>query len=129
MKFGLESTKHSRTPMKTTTKLSKDVSGKDVEKKLYKSMIGSLLHLIVSLLNISFRVGAYARYQANPKESHLTFVKRIIRYSDYVLWCPYDSCLLIVGYSDVDWSENVEDRKSTSNACLLLVIVLYLSLV
>ena len=46
MKFGLESTKHSRTPMKTTTKLSKDVSGKDVEKKLYKSMIGSLLHLI-----------------------------------------------------------------------------------
>ena len=83
----------------------------------------------MSLLNISFRVGAYARYQANPKESHLTFVKRIIRYSDYVLWYPYDSCLLIVGYSDVDWSENVEDRKRTSNACFLLVIVLYLSLV
>ena len=115
--------------MSTITKLSKNASRKDVEQKLYRRMVGSLLYLTTSHPDISFSVGVCARYQANPKESHLTFVKRIIRYSDYVLWCPYDSCLLIVGYSDVDWSENVEDRKSTSNACLLLVIVLYLSLV
>ena len=30
-KFGLDSAKHARTPMSTTTKLSKDTSGKDVE--------------------------------------------------------------------------------------------------
>ena len=43
------------------------------------------------------------------------FVKRIIHYIngtlDYSLWYPYDSSLLIVGYFDVYWVENIEDRK------------------
>ena len=68
-KFGLESTKHSRTSMSTTTKLSKDTSRKNVEQKLYRSMVGSFLYLNVSRLGISFSVGACARYQANPKKS------------------------------------------------------------
>ena len=92
-KFGLESTKHSRTLMSTTTKLSKDVPGKDVEQKLYRSMIGSLLYLTTSHPDISFSVGTCAIYQANPKESHLTFVKRIICYG---LWYPYDFSLLLL---------------------------------
>ncbi|KAL6314304.1 hypothetical protein AAG906_019000 [Vitis piasezkii] len=45
------------TPMNTTTKLNKDASGKDVEKELYRSMIGNLLYPIVSHPNISFCVG------------------------------------------------------------------------
>ena len=71
--------------MSTTTKLSKDTSGKDVEQKLYRSMIGSLLYLIVSCPHISFSIGACSRYQANPKESYLTTVKRIIRYINETL--------------------------------------------
>lgn len=67
-KFGLTSTKHFKTPMSTTTKLCKDTFGKDVEQKLYKSMIGSLLYLIAIFLYISFSVGACVRYQPNPKE-------------------------------------------------------------
>ena len=48
---------------------------------------------------------------------------------DYGLWYSYDSSLMIVGYFDADWVENVEDRKNTSSACFLLVIVLWLGLV
>ncbi|KAL6312376.1 hypothetical protein AAG906_008048 [Vitis piasezkii] len=96
-KFGLESSKHSRTPTGTTAKLSKDASRKDVEQKLYRSMIGSLVYLTASRPNISFSVRAYVRYQANPKESHLMFVKRIIHYIndtlDYGLWYPYEFLL------------------------------------
>ena len=58
IKFGLESTKHSRTPMSTTTKLSKDAFRKVVEQNLYESMIGSLLYLTASPFDISFSVGA-----------------------------------------------------------------------
>ena len=36
--------------------------------------------------DISFSVGACARYQANPKESQLTCVKRIIRYISGTLY-------------------------------------------
>ena len=78
-KFVIESTKHSRTPMSTTTKLSKDTSRKDVEKKIYRSMIGNLLYLTTSRPNISFSIGVCARYQANPKESHLISIERIIQ--------------------------------------------------
>ena len=92
--------------MSTTTKLSEDASGKDVKPKLYRSMIGSLLYLRVNHPDISFCVRACVRYQANPKESHLSIVKRIIRYIngtlDYGLWYSYDSSLIIVRYSNID---------------------------
>ena len=79
-KFGLESTKHFRTPMPTNLKISKDEFGKVVEETLYKSMIGSLLHFTGSRLDIAFSVGVCVRYQAYPKESHLIALKHIIRY-------------------------------------------------
>ena len=120
-KFGLESTKHSRTTMSTTTKFCKDTSRKDVEQKLYRSIIRSLLYLIVSCPNISFSVDTYAKYQANPKESHLTFVKRIIRYIsgtlNYGLWCS--SCV-IVRYFNGDWIGNIKHRKNTYCACFFV---------
>ena len=62
--------------MSTTTKLNKDASRKDVEQKLYRSMIRRLLYLIENRPDISFTVGVCARYQENPKESHLMFVKK-----------------------------------------------------
>ena len=68
-----------------TTKLCKGISSKDVQQKLYKSMIRSVLYLIVRHLDISFSVGACVWYQANPKESHLTSMKRIIHYFDGTL--------------------------------------------
>ena len=43
-------------------------------------MIGSLLYLTASRLDISYSVGVCARYQDNPKESHMTDLKRIIKY-------------------------------------------------
>ena len=79
-KFGLEKAKHCDTPMSTTLKLSKDASGKDVGQSLYRGMIDRLLYLTASRPDITFSVAVCARYQANPKESHLVAVKRIIQF-------------------------------------------------
>ena len=79
-KFSLEKTKHCDTPMSTTLKLSKDASGKSVDQTLYRGMIGNLLYLTASRPDISFSLGVCARYQSDPKESHLSSVKRVIRY-------------------------------------------------
>ena len=43
-------------------------------------MIGSLLYLTTSRPNIYYSIGVCARYQTNPKESHLATIKRIIHY-------------------------------------------------
>ena len=66
--------------MSPITKLDKDEKGKDVNQKLYRDMIGSLLYLTASRHDIMFCVCLCARFQACPKESHLIAFKRIFRY-------------------------------------------------
>nr|GFD15884.1 hypothetical protein [Tanacetum cinerariifolium] len=58
----------------------KDGPGKDVELHLYRFMIGSLMYLTASRLDIMFAVCACARHQVTPKECVLHAVKRIFRY-------------------------------------------------
>ena len=105
-KFGLDSKKHASTPMSSSTKLNVDSFGVEVSPTLYRSIIGSLLYLTASRPDIAFSVGVCARYQATPQESHLTAVKRIIKYvngtPDYGLWYSKDSNACLVGYSDAD---------------------------
>ncbi|KAJ0588688.1 putative RNA-directed DNA polymerase [Helianthus annuus] len=68
-------------------------------------MIGSLMYLTASRPDIMFAVCNCARYQANPKTSHLTAVKRIFR---YLRGRPSN-----FGGTD-------KDRKSTSAECQFL---------
>ncbi|GJR10075.1 hypothetical protein Tco_0792727 [Tanacetum coccineum] len=56
------------------------LSGKAVNETQYRGMIGSLMYLTASRPDIQFSTCLCARYQANPKESHLIVVKRIFRY-------------------------------------------------
>ena len=57
-------------------KLTVDLLGKSVDPSLYRSMIGSLLYLTASRPDISYSIGVCARYQANPKESHMNALDR-----------------------------------------------------
>ena len=77
-RFGMENAKHMATPMSTA--LDKDETGQSIDIKKYHGMIGSLLYLSTSRPDIMFNVCMCARFQANPKESHLSVVKRIRRY-------------------------------------------------
>ena len=84
-------------------------------------MIGSLLYLTASRLDISYSVGVCARYQSNPKESHMIALKRIIKYvkttANFGVWYRKDTNDVLAGYSDADWARNADDRKSTSRCC------------
>ena len=120
-KFGLESANFVRTPMSPNVKLTVDLSGKSVDHSLYRSMIGSLLYLTASRPNISYSVGVCARYQANPKETHMTALKRIIKYvkttTKFGAYYSKDTSDVLAGYSNADWEGNADDRKSTSGGC------------
>jgi hypothetical protein len=123
-KFGMESASHKRTPAPTHLKLSKDEKGVKVDQSLYRSMIGSLLYLTASRPDITFAVGVCARYQAEPKVSHLTQVKRILKYvsgtSDYGMLYTHSDNAMLIGYCDADWAGSADDRKSTSGGCFFL---------
>ncbi|GJV62465.1 hypothetical protein Tco_1468565 [Tanacetum coccineum] len=100
--------------------LGPNLNGKAVNETQYRGMIGSLIYLTTSKLGIQFSTCLCARYQANPKESHLIAVKRISRYlkdtPSLGLWYPKCSGFDLKGYSDSDYTGCNMDRKNTSGA-------------
>src|SRR4051812_16606625 len=79
-KYGMTNAKIMSTPMHPSSSLDKDEKGINTSEKEYRGMIGSLLYLTASRPDIVFSVGLCVRFQTDPKESHLTAVKRILRY-------------------------------------------------
>ncbi|XP_073041786.1 secreted RxLR effector protein 161-like [Primulina eburnea] len=110
--------------MGSTEKLSKDDVAAGVDNTQYHSIIGSLLYLSASRPDIMFSVCLCARYQADPKDTHLKAVKRILRYIsgtvDLGLWYTKETNTNLVGFSDADWAGNLDDRKSTTGGCFYL---------
>jgi hypothetical protein len=125
-KFGMESVAHKRTPAPTLLKLIRDEQGVSIDQSQYGSMIESLLYLTASRPDITFAVGVCARYHADPKKSHLTQVKRILKYvngtSDYGILYAHDENSKLIGYCDADWAGSADDRKGTFGGCFLLEI-------
>ncbi|GJV92767.1 hypothetical protein Tco_1540580 [Tanacetum coccineum] len=104
--------------MVPSNNLGPDLNGKAINETQYRGMIGSLMYLTASRPDIQFSTCLCARYQANPKESHLIAVKRIFRYlkgtPSLGLWYPKCSGFDLKGYSDSDYAGCNMDRKSTS---------------
>ncbi|XP_070019644.1 secreted RxLR effector protein 161-like [Nicotiana sylvestris] len=95
-----------------------DETGSPVNQTMYRGIIRSLLYLTASRLDIVFSVGLCARFQSNPKESHLKAAKRILRYlkgtQGMVLYYPSGDNFNLIGYANVDYVGYLMDRKSTS---------------
>ncbi|GJW86627.1 hypothetical protein Tco_0161967 [Tanacetum coccineum] len=101
--------------MSSDTKLTKEgvVSGRFSTK--YRGMIGSLLYLTASRPDIMFSICLCARFQEDPKTSHLEAVKCIFRYikstTHLGLWYPKGTSIETVVYADSDHAGDYVDRK------------------
>ncbi|GJX56271.1 hypothetical protein Tco_0286168 [Tanacetum coccineum] len=84
--------------METHKPLPKDADGEDVDEHMYRSMIGSLMYLTSSRLDIMFVV-------CQPKLG---------------IWYPKDSPFDLVAYTDSDYARTSLDRKSTTRGCQFL---------
>src|SRR4051812_48556140 len=87
-------------------------------------MIESLLYLTASRPDILFSVCLCARFQSDPRESHLTAVKRILRYlkgtTNVGLVYKRSKEYNLVGFCDADYAGDRIERKSTSGSCQFL---------
>lgn len=87
-------------------------------------MIGSLLYLIAYRPNILFNVCLYARFQSDPRESHLIVVRWIFKYLkgtiNLGLFYRKSQDYKLVGYCNADYVEDRLETKSISGNCQFL---------
>ncbi|KAG8648959.1 hypothetical protein MANES_08G054502v8 [Manihot esculenta] len=78
-KLGLGECNSCSIPMEPKVKMSKHGNGEpEVDKTLYRSVIGSLRYLVNTRPDIAYSVGVVSRYMEAPTTSHLAAVKQIL---------------------------------------------------
>jgi len=96
----MEDCKDVVTLITTNCLMDADEVGQQVDSTKYRGLIGSLLYLTTSRLDIKFGVCLCARFQSNPKESHFKAAKRILKYlkgtTNVGLWYPNESNIFLV---------------------------------
>ncbi|GJU70165.1 retrovirus-related pol polyprotein from transposon TNT 1-94 [Tanacetum coccineum] len=122
-KSSLEDSKLIKTPMSSETKLTREEDKESVDNTKYRGMIGSLLYLMASRSDIMFSVCLCARFQEDPKTSHLA-VKRIFRYikgtTHLGLWYPKGTGEETIVYANSNHAGDYVDHKSTSGLCTFM---------
>ena len=107
------------TPMSSSERLcSVDGDPLSVEEATqYRSIVGGLQYLTVTLPDLSFVVNKVCQYLHEPRTPHWSAVKRILRYVHFTvdsgLRFRSSSSTLLSAFSDADWAGNMDDRRST----------------
>ena len=106
------------TPMASNLKLLSDASSESVDAMMYRQMIGSLMYLTNTRIDICFAVNTLSQYLIDPSSVHLTAAKHILRHLkgtiDYGIKYNANQKINLEGYVDSDWAGSAIDRKSTS---------------
>ena len=75
---GMLGYKLSNTPIKARKRTKSD--GKPMDRERYQRLVGRLIYLSHTRLDIAFVVSVVSQYMHSPKESHLETVYKILRY-------------------------------------------------
>jgi hypothetical protein len=99
----------------------------------YVQAVDSLMYAMMSTrLDICYAVGLVSKYQSNPGKAHWQAMKRIFKFlqmTKSMKLCFGLDELKIKGFTDVDFAEDTNDRKSTSEYVFLFgeIMVSWLS--
>jgi hypothetical protein len=112
------------TPVDLQVKLAGD-SGPPVEDaSQFWSIAGALQYLTFTWPDIAYAVQQICLHMHDPREPHLTAMKRILRYlqgtSAYGLLLRCSSSSDLVVYTDADWAGCSDTRRSTSGYAVFL---------
>ncbi|KAF5458467.1 hypothetical protein F2P56_022494 [Juglans regia] len=77
---GLEDTSTIDTPMEVNVKYRKKEGDLLDDPILYRHLVGSIIYLTTTRLDISYAVHQVSQFMSSPRHLHLATVRRIIRY-------------------------------------------------
>ncbi|XP_066373174.1 uncharacterized mitochondrial protein AtMg00810-like [Miscanthus floridulus] len=106
------------TPISTAKKLNltKGDSLGEVDSTMYRSVVGALQYLTLTIPDLSFAVNKVCQFLHSPTTVHWSVVKRILRYVKGTLTMGLklqkSNSTLVSAFSDDDWAGCVDDRRS-----------------
>ena len=117
-KFEMLKCKPISMPVEVNAKLCAQ-EGKELEDPtMYRQLVGSLIYLTLTWLEISYAVGVASQYMQNPRKPHLEAVCCILRYvkglNDYGLLYKKGETCKLVGYCDADYTGDHDAHHSTT---------------
>jgi hypothetical protein len=112
------------TPVDARAKLSASDGAPVKDPTEYRSLAGALQYLTLTRPELAYAVQQVCLFMHDPREPHLALVKRILRYVKGSLSAglhigtgPVKS---LTAYSDADWADCPDSRRSTSGYCVFL---------
>ena len=118
--FGMEDARPISSPIYPNAKLSAYDSSEHADSNQYRKLVGSLIWLLNTRLDLSFSVGLLSSFMQNSLQSHWLKGLRILRYLHQspdvgTLYPAGDGTLPVhQGWSDADWGGDPDIRRSTS---------------
>ena len=91
---------------------------------LYRCLVGSVVYLTVTRLDISYVVHQVSQYLSTSRSTHYAAILCIFWYLKgtlfHGLFYSAQSPLVLRAFSDANWARDPTDRKSTTGYCFLL---------
>lgn len=114
----MDKAKPPATPLDVNEKLVKEDGSEKTNASVSRSIVGSLIYLSSTRLDIMFSASLLSRFTQTPSKIHLGVAKRVLRYingsTDFELWFSKLESENLHGFSDSDWVGSLDDSKSTS---------------
>eukprot|EP00256_Glycine_max_P032664 XP_006577544.2 uncharacterized protein LOC102661515 [Glycine max] len=121
---GMLGCKPSTTPMDSSLRLHQDSSAAMPDPLCYRRLIGRLLYLTSTRLDISLPVQKLSQFMANPTQIHfqatMCVLKYLKGYPSKGLLFRHDSSVHILGFSDADWATCTNSRQSVMGYFLFI---------
>jgi hypothetical protein len=112
------------TPVDLHGKLAVDSGAPVQDASQFQSIAGALQYLTFTQSDIAYTVHQICLHMHDPREPHLTAMKRILCYlqvtPDYGLLLRHSSSSDLIVYTDADWAGCLDTRRSTSGYAVFL---------
>jgi hypothetical protein len=120
---GMSDCKPCSTPVDSHAKVSAMIGTIVSDPTQYRSLVGALQYLTFTQPDISYVVQQVCLHMHDPRDVHLSALKRILRYLrgtlSHGLLRPSTTSVVLV-YTDVDWAGCLDPRRSTSGYTVFL---------
>jgi hypothetical protein len=114
-RFGMEESNVVMNPIVPGFKTDKIGEGNKIDETYYKQIVGSLMYITATRLDIMFGVSFISRFMSNPTEVHLQAAKRILRYLkgtiNYGIFYKKNENKQLIAYTDSDYARDLTDKE------------------